>query len=265
MTPFDAVSRRELLDEYSSLVPRIIALESPRPWSADEQRELERSRSRAAELRRCYAAGLPNVALARCPFDEQIYAPPFDPFGVDGLWWDYHEPLRRHEDSPPYWLALTGAVRLGDPVEKRPWVCTPGPGAPFVYPRLLELEFVKAVVYALPASPHVLYPVVYFASDWPRDTIIPNLWGTDTYRFQYADGSPGWTQSFDTAADWDFDLEKWIRNGKLLWIAGEDPGMTLKTSLEGCPYLGLDGPREAQYVYNGVVETGEPAQEEITQ
>jgi hypothetical protein len=72
-------------------------------------------------------------------------------------------------------------------------------------------------------------------------------------------------QSFDTAADWDFELERWIRNGKLLWIARDDPGMTLMRSAEGCPYLGLDGPRVEQYIYNGVVETGEPTQEEITQ
>ena len=264
MTPFDAASRRQLLDEYAELVRRINALESPRPLHDREQAELAEARKRRVELRSRYAAGLPNVPLARCPFDQQIYAPPFDAFGLDGLWWNYFEPVRRHQDSPPYWLALRGAARLGQPVESRPWLCSPGPGAPFVYPRLLEQDSVRAVVSGLRAGPHVLYPVVYFASDWPSDSVIPNLWGTDAYQFQYANGSPGWMESFDTPADWDFELDKWIRNGKLLWTAMDDPGMSLMSSVDGCPYLALDGPRQEQRIYGGAVETGEPEEEETT-
>lgn len=44
-----------------------------------------------------------------------------------------------------------------------------------------------------------------------------------------------------------------MRSGKLLWIAPGDESITLRQGVEGCPYLGLEGPRELAFIKNGKV------------
>ena len=51
----------------------------------------------------------------------------------------------------------------------------------------------------------------------------------------------------------DFDLSSWIGAGKLLWIGPGDTSLELRSDVEECPYLDLDGRREMSRIQDGKV------------
>jgi len=53
--------------------------------------------------------------------------------------------------------------------------------------------------------------------------------------------------------DADFGLAKWIKAGKLLWIAPGDEAMVLQSLVQGCPYVGLKGRPTEQRIEMGTV------------
>ncbi|MCX6621729.1 MAG: hypothetical protein NTY38_11780 [Acidobacteria bacterium] len=261
---FTEESRRSVLAEYSRLYMEIESLSYAQTVGSGKmaQAELDSRQGRLSELWKVYEAGVPGVPLSRCPFTGEVLVYPFDPCGLDGLWWSYEAPIRPFQPPPPTFMALTGAVRLNLPVEKAPFLVVPGPGVPFVYPRLLTEGSMQAVIYSLPVGRHTAFPMVYFALEMPKGIRMPNLWGASTYQFRTKEGELGWYESFDSPEDWDFQLRKWIDRGKLLWIAPDDPDMTLHSTAAGCPYIGLPGERQEQRLYAGTVEVGMPESNE---
>ncbi len=55
--------------------------------------------------------------------------------------------------------------------------------------------------------------------------------------------------------DADFDLAPWIEQGKVFWIAPGDESMTLRSDVQGCPYLNLLGSREFVSICRGKVRS----------
>jgi hypothetical protein len=261
MTPFDAPTRRRLLDEYFANRARLDRPDPSRAPSPEEAGELKRLRARQSELLRAYRDGLPQVPLSRCPFTQAVYSPAFDPFGLDGPWWDYYAGQRPFAEPPTHWIALTGAMQLDPVLDDVPFLRIPGPAVPYVHPRLLECDGVKAVLYSLPVGRHAAFPIVYFAAEWPAGVRMPNLWGASFYRTFSGAGDTGWYETYDRAADRDFDLAKWIEAGKLLWISPGDPEMALQPSAAGCPYLNLPGARGVQRIYGSRLEVANPSEE----
>lgn len=227
MSPLSADRRRDLLDEYHAL---------------EGTQTAEAARTRSA-LRREYEESLPVVALSRCPFTKQVVRHSLDVDGFDGLWWRYAMPVRAViEDLPPTFFALTGAVRLSGPVEQQPpFLARLGPEVPFVVPRMLLHDDVKAVVSHVRVAGHDAYPIVYFAQPTPFLLERFNTWGADHYTFEGAGLADGWHSIEEDRDPLDTDLARWIESGDLLWIAPDDKSMTLKTTTSGCPYLGLPG------------------------
>ena len=198
-----------------------------------------------------YEERLPRPPLSRCPFTGRTLAPAIDTLGLDGPWWDYEQPVRPMENRPETLFAFSGAVAItGDPVET-PFSVKPGPGVPWVAPRLLALPTVRAVVSKIQVGSYAAYPTVYYAVDPPPEVPRINEWGTDRYVAARPDGSGFSGSSFDVSADYDFDLAPWIRRGKLLWIAPGDMAMHLNSTLSGCPYLELPGNREPVLLRRG--------------
>ena len=64
----------------------------------------------------------------------------------------------------------------------------------------------------------------------------------------------------DIEYTYDFDLAKWVDDGKLLWIAPDDPTFMIKKGTSGCPYLNLEGSRRFSVLFDG--EYVEPEEEE---
>jgi len=219
--------------------------------------EMDDLQQQLAQMRDSYAQRLPSWPLARCPFSGQVLQQSIDIYGLDGLWWNYDAPVRPWEDLPATYLALDGAVSLGQPIAPAPFLCKPGAGVPGVLPRLLNTAGIKAVISTVPIGPHQGYPIAYFGVDVPAGLERVNTWGTGQYRFVDQHNMLRWGESMISLSDYDFDLGPWIERGQLLWIPPGDPTATLHSGTEGCPYLGLDGCRALQRIERGRVWAGE--------
>ena len=239
--PFRPARRRALLDEVFRLMPLA--------WEDVEAAE------RLSAIRREYEEGLPRLDFAVCPFTGWVQKHTFDPYGLDGLWWNVHAPARPLRERILTCQAITDAVRIELPVEPFPFLAKPGPGAPFVIPRLLELPQVQAVINTLPCGRHQAFCIAYFAPERMDGVEWPNDWGTNVRWAEGGESYGGWTEAPDFEEEWDFDLAPWIERGKLAWIAPGDRSLTLQRTVHGCPYLNLPGVRSMQYVQDGRVWT----------
>src|SRR5205814_10093029 len=101
--------------------------------------------------------------IAPCPDCGKGPYRSFDPFGLDGLWW--RSDAQPEEPQPcPHFCVLLGAVDLGQHRPRPDFDVHPGPGAPFVMPRLLQYQGMTAVISELTLPEGALaYPVAYFA------------------------------------------------------------------------------------------------------
>jgi len=204
---------------------------------------LETVRRRVLDLVDAYEAWLPVLAMSRCPFSGTVVRHSIDPVGLDGPWWDAERPIRRIEELPPTCFALAGALTLGAAPPSTPRLCRPGSEVPCVVPRLLQRPEIKAVVSSLPIGPHRAFPIFYFADPIPHDIMRINTWSLDHYVAEDPHGAGYSSRSYDFAADFGYDLEPWIRGGKLLWIEPGDASLALESLVGRCPYLGLEGRR----------------------
>lgn len=218
--------------------------------------QLEALAAKAAGLLSRYLDGLPNRRLSRCPFTGEVLSMRIDNFGLDGFFWNNSAPKRPEQAFPETYFALDGALRLHGPPEKSALLCCPGPDLPYVLPRLLRHGEIKAVLCCIHIGLHIAYPIVYYADPVPEGVYRVNDWGTERY---WEPGTPDpelFTPGLyiDVPAEpgeMDFDLEPWIKAGKLLWIVPGDESLTLHGHTSGCPYLKLPGSRNPKYIQNG--------------
>ena len=233
-------------DERAALLKEYFSLEG-----AQQQASVDRR----AELLRAYEAGLPKVSFSRCPFTDEVFAHSLDTFGLDGLWWQHDMPIRAIvEELPETYFALTGAVQLASKPAKAPFTCVPGPEVPFVVPRMLLHDDVKAVVSHVRIGDQDAYPVVYYANPIPPMLERFNEWGANYYEYESPTMGGVWHDMVEEDALLDFNLGRWIESGDLFWIAPDDTKLVLKTTTAGCPYLDLGGRRSWAFIENGAVE-----------
>ncbi|MFL6125582.1 hypothetical protein [Actinophytocola sp.] len=220
---------------------------------ADRMTEAFALFDRVHDINRRYRELLPDVTVARCPHTRALVRWPIDTMGLDSWFWDYLAPVRRVPQSlPPTWIAMTGAMRLAEPVEHPAFAVVPGPDAPFVVPRILRGDGVRAVIAEVPVGGHTGWALSYFGTP-PEDVALVNLWGTNTYPVHEDGEWVGWDQARPSVAHYDFDLVPWLRSAKLLWIEPGDESATLREGPDGCPYTGIAGRRQITVISNGVV------------
>jgi hypothetical protein len=214
----------------------------------------ESGRAEVAALEERYLETLPEPEISRSPHTGEVFRHSLDTGGLDGPWWRYENPLRPiGEELPETVVAFTGAVKLNEPVEVFPFLCKPGPEAPFVIPRLLRAESVRAVVSQMPIGRHVGYPIVYFAEDPPETLQRFNTWGADRYETYL-----GWDSVPEGSVELDYDLAPWVERGKLLWISPGDDRLVLQLGADRCPYFDLPGRRGFMRIQAGDVWGGVP-------
>ena len=251
--PFTEIERRLLLGEYDLLLDKVRYLKSTRQDDPDHTKtEIEEYEKRRNALWDEYLEKLPRLPISRCPFTGQVVYHSFDPYGIDGLWWNYESSARpSFEELPHTFCVITGALKLENGVENTRFLVKPGPGAPYVIPRLLDHEMVKAVLYSLPVGKHTGYAIVYFAEFPISDVKWPNHWGMS----HYSQGKNGadfrWYETYDDEDTYDFNLKPWIKSGKLQWIMAGDKDFVLHSSVTGCPYLDLPGERKILRIQSG--------------
>lgn len=254
MTEELKADRRTLLDQGNRL-----KAEARRLAAAGDQASATPLLDERTDLRKRYIALLPEVQVARCPFSDDVVRWPIDTVDLDGWFWDHDAPARRQPAVPKKWLAMTGAMRLAETVAPAPFSCLPGPGAPFVVPRLLGEQGVLAVISQISVGAHTGWPITYFGP-LPGDRGLENLWGTGGFPVFDDDGdflgtgeTPPWPPRYD------FDLEPWLESGKLLWVAPGDESVVLREGADQCPYVGIEGPHGIAFVENGGVRHWNPS------
>ena len=251
-------ARQQLLARYAALRTRQSELlgdlsRDPEHVAPENLDELERVGTEIGALREQYLDSLPVVALSRSPMTGDMLEYAIDTAGLDGLWWDAVQPVRPLQQGTTDLVGLAGAMRLGSPLEVTPFEVRPGPEVPYVVPRLLALPGVHAVVSQVSVGVHTGYVMTYFAEHPEEVPRRVNTWGTDSYEVIRPDGTLAWSQDDDSAfLDRDYDLEPWIRAGKLLWIAPGDTSLLLRAETVACPYLALPGSRRDRTIADGV-------------
>jgi hypothetical protein len=252
-TPFTETERDILLKEYESVKDTLRSLQGK---SGDDpqkvQAEIGKLIRRKQQIWDEYREKLPRIPVSRCPFTGQVVLHSLDPYGIDGLWWNYEGSDRpAFEDVPETFCAITGALTLQQEIEKTSFLVKPGPEVPYVIPRLLENETVKAVLSSLKVGRHTAFVIVYFTEFPLKGVKWPNHWGLSYYSSGTSGADFRWYETYDNEDTLDFDLKPWIRNGKLQWISFKDDAMVLHSSITSCPYLDLPGKREILRIQSG--------------
>lgn len=261
-TPFPRDEWLDLLDRYFPAYRRWQDLDYRISVAGDTVPEdLEKEHAQLdrqlTALRSQYLAGLPFLPLSRCPFSGQVVYHSIDPFGIEGLWWNFAAPVRPVENLPVTFHAITGALRMKGPAGNAPFLCVPGPGAPYVLLELLGNVHIRAVISSLPVGNHMGYVVMYFSDMEGVRVPRPASWGTDRWELLDRNGSYRWGEGTVRIRNAGFDLAPWIENKKLLWIRPGDRTLALRSGIAGCPYPGSDGTRKIQRVREGRVELEE--------
>lgn len=200
-----------------------------------------------------YGDRLPRVPFSRCPHTQLVLKRSLDPYGLDGPWWHKSRIVNVEEPAAaPTFKVLLGALNLNgrEPAEAVAEVI-PGPEAPFVVPRLLELPGMQAVVSRLALETgDTAHVIAYFSGDDIPTHKLHQHWLRQDLWFPNASGGTSWLTMNDP---YDFDLQKWIAAGKLWWIAPADPEMRLVGGAGGaaCPYAGLAGDPHPQILTGG--------------
>lgn len=216
-----------------------------RTTDEDDDMAHERLRLEGDRLHRAYWDGVPRLPLSACPRCGQILHKAFDPWGIEGWFWqekmgedDLVEP-----PSCPHFAVLLGAVNLnGLPPRGGRYRAHLGPEVPYVIPRVLSLPGMAAVISTVPLeNGYTTYPIAYFAEPLPKPFYLTSPWTRTTFNFTNDAGESRWTYKNDP---WDFELEPWIAKGLLHWITPGDPSLRVVSTPAPCPYVGLTGRRQ---------------------
>lgn len=215
-----------------------------------------------------YFERLPVVAMAACPFTGKPFLRSFDPYGLDGPWWQ--PGVQRPAPAPPYtFCVLRGAVHFQGrkPAAHPTLEVAAGPEVPYVIPRLLSLGNMTAVIGELSMTTgYKVYTIAYFADPRPHAKELTADWPDTSYSWRTLFGETGSVIPFD---QWDFELKPWITKGKVRWCvpgSGNEkvaPAVRSITGAEDCPYLNLKGRREyllarGDQAWNRGLPNGEP-------
>lgn len=199
-------------------------------------------------VRESYITTLVNSTISRCPYTGHLVTYDLDLQGLDGPWWHLDHPARKELDAPETFFALDGALKINDPSIVSPFPIAPGPDKPFVIPAILVNNEIKVVLSSTRIGQDTLWWMTYFTYPHLVDVARINLYGTENYRSPSPIGTPHVFSETYTEDDLDYDIEKWIRMGKLLWISPDDPALTLKAYTYDCPYLNIPGHGRYQYI-----------------
>jgi len=245
-------TRDALLARLEEIMERLYG---PRdePPATEELRALNRD---AAAAKADYLAGLPAVAVARCPHCAETASLAMDVFGLDGPWWDVHG-AGGEVMACAHHLATLGALDVGAealagaaprPIDD----IRPGPAVPFVVPRLMAIPGMACVLFATrrAAAGSTAYLMSYFADPPAAGADGHPSWLRTQYGYRDGDGNTLWSTRADR---WDFDLTPWLEGDPpgLRWIAMDDEALAPRTGAAGCPYLDLPGRRHPVSIRQG--------------
>jgi hypothetical protein len=224
-----------------------------------ETTELQSARRSYAELTALeadYFQRLPRIAMGPCAVCGKVLHRSFDPLGVDGLWWRSDA----HPDEPPacpHFCVLMGAVDLRASRPQPDFDVHPGPGVPFVVPRLLEHPGMVAVVSEIEMADGALaYPIAYFAPRRPPVQLLTASWARTNFVYTTQLGVHAWRlanalprgQSGEEACD--FEVQPWLEQGRVRWCEPRTDRSTLSSNTpDAFPFVNPSGVRRPQVIF----------------
>lgn len=234
-----AETRKALIDEFTELHSNFLFRQGSHRVP---RRKREEAGQRMKVIVREYFELLPEFVLSRCPHCDEPFSQKFDPWGLDGFWWQY-EAASLHASDPSaceHFVLLQGAVNLNG---RRPAggqaEAYIGPPSPFVAPKVLNLPTMKMVVSAFEMAGNLTaFPLVYFAREKPHGRLLMQSWRMKTYSWRDETG-PAWSICNEP---WDFELKKWIEDDKVAWlpeklgVKTDDPGTLVSDDPSKYPF-----------------------------
>lgn len=257
MVYYNDTERGKLLADYQVYKDMLVEWEdeyldeeSPSTSTLDKYNELSK---KIAEVSQEYLKKTPVIPISRCPFSSEVAYYGTDHYGIDGPWWDYTKPLRGLSNLPVTLHAITGALKLEGSPEKTAHQVRPGPQKPYLVKQLIEVEGVKAVISSIKIGAHTGFMVVYYKEEIDTQVEPTRLWGQNIWEKVDRFGNRVYLEPVENDFSYVFNLEDWVAEGKLLWIQPGDKEFTLRTGVNGCPYIGVDGDTRFQIIIDGEV------------
>ncbi|NJO14965.1 MAG: hypothetical protein HC877_04225 [Thioploca sp.] len=229
----------QFLNKYYEIDDQIDTL-----WKEGKKEEVKKIRNILDELREEYIRRLPVLPLSRCPFCGSLFKFLFDPWGLEGFWWNNWGGGISHWDYSPkpckHFILLLGALNLnGLPPKGGKGECRPGPEIPYVIARILNAHRSRvAVISSIPIhNGYTAYPIAYFTREWSVSV------GSITAHWMYETINIGayWTDKPEDV--FDYELLPWVQKGKIKWIEPNDETCTISNNPK-FPYANLPGRRK---------------------
>lgn len=269
---FEARSRFEKLKSQREVLNSEITQRKSEGKEIDKLRhEISSLKLKEDQARIEYQRRLPYVMVSRCPYCNAVIWQRVGIFSLNDEFWYSESSGGRETVLPearcPHLFCVDGALNLNghQPIEaNRPitevindklWMAAE---VPFVKPRVLNLPTMTAVIHKFPvAEKYTAYPVVYFAEYQPKPIEFCIGWADTEYIGHSGQFGPGGgvvviigkRQDFQ-----DYELEKWVKQGKLFWLGSEDEDYPLLHGPIGAfPYNNMSGRRHPYYIKEGQV------------
>jgi hypothetical protein len=247
------------MDDHAAQLDMPIELGIDKSSSAfvdsDGYRSARKALAEMAAAEEAYFRQLPKLAMACCPHCDKPLFRSFDPFGLDGLWW--RSDAQPEEPQPcPHFCVMLGAVDLRNSRPRPDFDVFPGPGAPYVLPRLLAQAGMVAVISEIQMlDGAVAYPIAYFAPRRPPIQTLAAPWARTNFVYTTQLGVHAWRRADEPAPGepapyaWDFDLAPWAARGDVRWCDPGTDGSALSTaSRDAFPFANVAGVRQAQMI-----------------
>lgn len=259
MVLLEKAERDWLIEQYYVTRAEYVRLTKARAPKVERDNEKKLMQARMRE----YYERLPRVMLSRCPFTGEPLVRAFDPWGLDGFWWQAENLQRPTEPEPPAaFRLLQGAVHLnGLPPKGGPEKALVGPEVPFVIPLIMSRPGMVVVIssFAL-ANGYTAFPIAYYSIQTPAAGSLTQGWREQTYGYTDAAGHPAWRVD---AHPWDFELKKWVDGHRVMWInPGDQQCVVNEGTWDAFPYKNLPGRREQQTVVEDKLFTSPPPNNE---
>lgn len=213
---------------------------------------------------------LPEIMVSHCPYCNQEIWMWVDVFALDRQYW-HRKKGGLHdvgEDRCPHLFCVDGALNLNGHQPKEVQAdptdnltndrIRMAAEVPFVKPRVLNLPSMVAVIYQFPvAQKYTAYPIAYFAERQPDEDEFCLFWARTEFESVRAfDGDQGQITMTGKRRDiQDYELEKWVKQGKVLWLDPDDEDHpVVRGPAEAFPYYHLPGRRHPYTIKNGRVQ-----------
>jgi hypothetical protein len=271
-TVAEYTAARQLVDELEQQVQtslREIKQQRERgsPPGAQRLAELDRLSTQADQTRYAFFRRQPYVLVARCPYCQTPVWMKVGLFSLRDNFWQHPSGNGRdgildsarcaHLFCVDGALNLQGSSAVGDLAAIKPDEAVISiqlaAEVPFVKPRVLTLPTMLGVVHRFTvADQFTAYPLTYFAENLPDQMEFCLGWAKTEYWDRLR---PSGHMLIGTRSDrQEYDLERWISQGKLRWLDPDDQAHPLAPPMaQNFPYRNVAGRRHPYRLDKGVV------------